>query len=626
MRLLNNRAMIVTWSLLFILNVICQAESKCSPTSYYKNCWIRRFPGLYIDINASQHTAARLLHLYREDSAPKCSRACCLTRNFSCNMAVYHYNTTQDTVNCFHLHCPTLDSCVLRQRGDVILYNVTQGVDPDLLVFGKYLTSNARVLPQEVSPRPNASEPIAPDKRHFNRPHVAATTGRPPTNASSTPPSATATPRPSGLPLFTRSSVSAPPTQDTWDALPASPVGLSSTTQKRSTQAIPTHDITNTSPHLTTNASARRTSTAPPSSTQILQVLRTSTAPQTSTQHSSIIFSTQTGSASPPQLTSTAVPVVSTLPTSDLPALSQHASPVTTTWAPSTANTTNETTSTNVSAWTDLSTSRNLRDKVTTTTTQFASAQVSSTDATSAHTTVVTAEHSSTFEPSTPHFPTTVKTLPPYVTTQPNMQNYTSKSTQSQEKERSYTTTTWPYTELTSTLSPVPPPTEDVNQSPTTDGLPQVFNTSNTTATDYSMNPFTPTASTTPSLPASVTNNILNTSLTPQNSMEESQPHPNDTKGYISRNITTGDRPHPGADEGLTPAWHLAANTILVALATCGTVAFGCCCSVLMAVSWRGRRQRKGRYQTSLRGKRGSMQLIKYVIVRESFPKTGSVL
>lgn len=42
-------------------------------------------------------------------------------------------------------------------------------MDPDLLVFGKYFTSNVRVLPHHYS-RANASEPLPPDKRQFIHP------------------------------------------------------------------------------------------------------------------------------------------------------------------------------------------------------------------------------------------------------------------------------------------------------------------------------------------------------------------------------------------------------------------------------------------------------------------------
>ncbi|XP_041967262.1 MANSC domain-containing protein 4-like [Alosa sapidissima] len=164
--------MTVTWSLFTILSLIGYTESKCSPTSYYKNCWIRRFPGLYIDVEESQRRGAQLLNFYQEETALKCSRTCCLTRNFSCNLAVFHYNTSQETVNCFHLHCPSLESCILRQRRNAILYNVTKGVDPDLLVFGKSFTTNLLLWPHMASSRLNASEPLASDKRQFNRPPI----------------------------------------------------------------------------------------------------------------------------------------------------------------------------------------------------------------------------------------------------------------------------------------------------------------------------------------------------------------------------------------------------------------------------------------------------------------------
>ncbi|XDV53516.1 hypothetical protein PO909_021995 [Leuciscus waleckii] len=164
--------MTVPWSLLWILGLICSSDSSCSPTSYYKSCWIRRYPGLYVDIEESQRRGAHILRVYQDESALKCSRACCLTPNFSCNLAVFHFNTTQDSVNCFHLQCPTAESCIPHRRGNVILYNVTKGVDPDLLVFGKHFTTNVRVLPHMSSSRLNVSEPLTSDKRQFNYPPV----------------------------------------------------------------------------------------------------------------------------------------------------------------------------------------------------------------------------------------------------------------------------------------------------------------------------------------------------------------------------------------------------------------------------------------------------------------------
>lgn len=69
-------------ALLAVLTVTASlAEPRCSPTSYYKNCWIRRFPGVFIDLEESERRGAQLLERYAEESALKCSRTCCLTRN-----------------------------------------------------------------------------------------------------------------------------------------------------------------------------------------------------------------------------------------------------------------------------------------------------------------------------------------------------------------------------------------------------------------------------------------------------------------------------------------------------------------------------------------------------------------
>ncbi|XP_030628029.1 MANSC domain-containing protein 4 [Chanos chanos] len=381
--------MTVLWRLFTTLSLICYTESKCSPTSYYKNCWIRRFSGLFVDIEESQRRGAQLLKFYQEDSALKCSRACCLTRNFSCNLAVYHFNTTQDSVNCFHLHCPSLESCILRYRGNVILYNVTKGVDPDLLVFGKYFTSNVRLWPHMASSKLNASEPLVTDKRHFSWP-------------------------------------------------PVQPLTYAQTKQ-------------------------------------------TSTTPQRSSQQTSSTIST-----------------------------------------------------------TITETPKNTTPNVTLST--------SATPLLNAVTTITLTHHSS------------VRTALPTQTT------------------RSYTTTT---SKTTSTPLTVPPPQHTTASPPET-------------------------------------NSSYITSLTVPANIEGDKPYPNDTKGYISRNYTTTDgQPPDGGD--LTPVWHLATSTALVVLVACATLLFGCCCSVLLGVSWRGRRRRKGRYRTAWRGKRGSMRLIKYVIVRESF-------
>ncbi|KAF3855097.1 hypothetical protein F7725_023152 [Dissostichus mawsoni] len=357
----------VTWGLLTVLSLACHTESRCSPTSYYKNCWIRRFPGIFINIEESQRRGAQLLKSYQEETALKCSRTCCLTRNFSCNLAIFHYDTTQENVNCFHLHCPTLESCILSHRGNVVLYNITKGADPDLLVFGKYFTSNVRVLPHHYS-RGNASELLPPDKRQFLHP-----------------------PPPAVQPL---TPATAPPT-----------------TASRA-------------PTITTSTSTPATSTPTQQSTTSLRLFHPS----------------------------------------------QH----------------------------------------------------------------------------TPLIPYNPKTTPAFSTT------------------HAQPSTTF------SQMATSPP-----------------------------------------------------TSTSLMGSLESSKQSSNDTKSSAVRNHTAGGEEDHGVSGeetfgGLGSGWHVAAHTLLVAVAVFITVLLSCCCSILLVVSWRGQRKRMGRYRTSWRGKSGSMRLIKYVLVRES--------
>ncbi|KAM6926303.1 uncharacterized protein mansc4 [Lycodopsis pacificus] len=392
----------VTRGLLTVLSLVCHTESRCSPTSYYKNCWIRRFPGIFIDIEESQRRGAQLLKYYQEETALKCSRTCCLTRNFSCNLAIFHYDTTQE--NCFHLHCPTLESCILSHRGNVVLYHITKGVDPDLLVFGKYFTSNVRVLPHHYG-RGNASEPLPSDKRQFIHP-----------------------PPPAALPLTSAPTVQPPTT---------------------ASRVLPTTSIT-------TQQSTSQPSTLP-----------TTTAPLSSTPET-------------------------------LLASGHHAQPTT---------------------------------------------------------------------------PTT--SLAP---------SFTPPSSSTATTRSSYNPNTTPV-------------------SSTTAAQPSTSPTHPFTTTQPATSPPTSTA-----LMASV---------------ESSKQYPNDTEGSLGRNHTAGSDEGQGVSGednlgGLGPGWHVAAQPLLIAVAICVTVLLSCCCSVLLVVSWRGQRKRMGRYRTSWRGKRGSMRLIKYVLVREN--------
>ncbi|KFO82285.1 MANSC domain-containing protein 4, partial [Cuculus canorus] len=125
---------------LLVLGLALESDSLCSPTTFYKNCWIRRFPGLLIDLQESQKRGAQVLKIYAEASPQQCSRTCCLLRNVSCNLAVFYHGAINENMNCLHMSCPALESCILKARINVILYNITPGIDPDLLIFEK-LTS-----------------------------------------------------------------------------------------------------------------------------------------------------------------------------------------------------------------------------------------------------------------------------------------------------------------------------------------------------------------------------------------------------------------------------------------------------------------------------------------------------
>ncbi|NXA76259.1 MANS4 protein, partial [Thryothorus ludovicianus] len=122
---------------LLLLALAGESQSLCSPTAFYRNCWIRRFPGVLVDVRESQRRGAQLLRGYAETSPQQCSRICCLRRNVSCNLAVFYHGAIHENRNCLHMSCPALESCILKAGVDVILYNITTGIDPDLLIFEK---------------------------------------------------------------------------------------------------------------------------------------------------------------------------------------------------------------------------------------------------------------------------------------------------------------------------------------------------------------------------------------------------------------------------------------------------------------------------------------------------------
>ncbi|KAM3832517.1 MANSC domain-containing protein 4 [Vipera latastei] len=123
--------------ILLLWGWMCRSEGLCSPTRFYKNCWIRQFPGLSLDLEHSQQQGAQILKVYVAPTAGQCSRACCILRDVFCNLAVFYYKTNIHAINCIHMYCPVLESCIVKPTRNVVLYNITPGVDPDLLVFEK---------------------------------------------------------------------------------------------------------------------------------------------------------------------------------------------------------------------------------------------------------------------------------------------------------------------------------------------------------------------------------------------------------------------------------------------------------------------------------------------------------
>ncbi|XP_075711865.1 MANSC domain-containing protein 4 [Rhinoderma darwinii] len=181
-------------SLLDIPWILCLSSALCPHTTFYHGCWIRRFPGLFLSFSGSEQRGARVLQRRPEPSAQLCSRKCC--HQESCNVAVFYSETSAENGDCHLVYCPEPESCLLQLQERSVLYTVTAGVDPDLLVFDKlgHIDLNPRSslkwerlnISQVLTASPPVSSAVSPSKEpHVNllptRPHEEPTV-HPPTH------------------------------------------------------------------------------------------------------------------------------------------------------------------------------------------------------------------------------------------------------------------------------------------------------------------------------------------------------------------------------------------------------------------------------------------------------------
>ncbi|KAL4625062.1 MANSC domain-containing protein 4-like [Arapaima gigas] len=574
--------------LLLLLGALCGADTRCAPTSFYRNCWIRRFPGIFIDVDESARRGAQLLRGYEENSALQCSRSCCLSRNFSCNLAVFHYDTVQETVNCFHLHCPTMESCILKHRGNVILYNITAGADPDLLVFGKYF-SNTRAWPQ-LSSRLNSSDGHVSDKRHFNRLPVAPVLPRTPsssprpgnkftvssTSVTHAPPpvsavgSAGTSPTPRSVPVIPRNTKPPPPSQSTSTHIPHTVFSLSITV--RTTKTSPTDGTSTFTTPTTSPTDGTSTFTTP--TTSPTDGTSTFTTPTTSPTDGTSTFTTPT--TSPTDGTSTfTTPTFTTPTTSPTDSTSTFTTPTT---SPT--------------------------DGTSTFTTSAASPKAAS----STLTTAKTSSHEGSPSYTIPSTSSTARSSTKSVASRPIIARSVSQVG----------------TQIS--VADISLPIKDKFASPTIPDLH--ISSSSTSSTQTTGDTSIATPRTTTSAPSSPKPSFQLSTGVPLDPHSHSLPmgpanidsgkqHPNDTKGYANRNHSAAEaeggvaKPDPEA-----AAWFVAARALLVPVVVGSAVLLSCCCGVLLAVSWRDKRKR--RYGASWGKEKGSTRLVKYVIVRES--------
>ncbi|XP_007892750.2 MANSC domain-containing protein 4 [Callorhinchus milii] len=217
-----------------------RSTSRCSPTVFYRNCWMHRLPGVLVDLQLSMSRGAHLVNYYHEKTAEQCSRTCCLLQNGLCNTAVFNFAPGRDTYNCFHINCPTQKTCIMRRKSSFLLFNITKGEDPDLLIFG-----NDRNKGKEMNSvfytsasESNNSEPPGWDKhRHYNRYTVSLPPRTPLPTQPKQPPKAYSLPNTSHAPS-SRTIPTDPPTA------PASSEGDKSTDRATQVTFEPFHYLT----------------------------------------------------------------------------------------------------------------------------------------------------------------------------------------------------------------------------------------------------------------------------------------------------------------------------------------------------------------------------------------------